>query len=48
MAKHTQETLTSFAGMTAVWAQRLAALDRMDKLMGILALAFAWCLIVGH
>ena len=23
-------------------------LDRMDKLMGILALAFAWCLIVGH
>jgi len=23
-------------------------LDRMDKLMGILALAFAWCLIAGH
>ena len=23
-------------------------LDRMDKLMGMLALAFAWCLIVGH
>ena len=23
-------------------------LDRMDKLMGILALAFAWCLIIGH
>ncbi|WP_345195853.1 IS4 family transposase [Kistimonas scapharcae] len=22
--------------------------ERMDKLMGILALAFAWCLIVGH
>ena len=23
-------------------------LDRMDKLMGILALAFTWCLLVGH
>ena len=23
-------------------------LDRMNKLMGILALAFAWCLIAGH
>ena len=23
-------------------------LNRMDKLMGILALAFAWCLIIGH
>ena len=23
-------------------------LDRMDKLMGMLALAFAWCLIAGH
>ena len=23
-------------------------LERMDKLMGVLALAFAWCLIAGH
>ena len=22
--------------------------ERMDKLMGLLALTFAWCLIVGH
>lgn len=29
-------------------ATHMTGLDRMDKLMGILALAFAWCLIVGH
>ena len=23
-------------------------LDKMDKLMGLLALAFAWCLVAGH
>ena len=26
----------------------MTAPERMDKLMGILALAFAWCLITGH
>lgn len=26
----------------------MTAPERMDKLMGILALAFAWCLIIGH
>ncbi len=29
-------------------ATHMTELDRMDKLMGILALAFAWCLIAGH
>ena len=26
----------------------MTQLDRMDKLMGVLALTFAWCLIAGH
>lgn len=29
-------------------ATHMTELDRMDKLMGVLALAFAWCLIAGH
>ena len=27
---------------------RMTDLDKMDKLMGLLALAFTWCLIAGH